>query len=282
MPDASGGPNAAQIRYWNSRGGASWVPAQKQTEAMLGPLGLVALEAASIEPAHKVLDVGCGCGDTSLAAADMAGLTGEVVGLDISAPMLELARTRASGRDNVVFVKADAQVADLAALQVDRVVSRFGLMFFDDPVAAFSNIRTALNATGQLSFVCWQPASRNPWMGFTGRAVAGLLEFPPGDPEAPGPFSLAEEGRIRDVLEAAEFRQTSVTSLEGDLDIVGGAKLEDAVSYSIQMSPIPGLVANDSALADAVKTRVTAAFEEAWENGSIRLPYSCWIVTAQR
>jgi len=282
MPDDRETPNAAQIRYWNSRGGSSWVPAQSQTDAMLGPLGQAALDAASIEPGHQVLDVGCGCGDTSLTVADMVGPSGGVVGLDVSRPMLDLARTRAQARDNVVFVQADAQTTDLAALQVDRIVSRFGVMFFEDPVAAFSNIRSALNESGRLSFVCWQPAPENPWLGFTVRAVADLLEFPPGDSAGPGPFSLGGQGRIRDVLGKAGFRKPSVTPLVGELDIVGGADLEDAVAYSVQMSPIPGMVSDDPALAATVTARVTAAFEDAWNEGSICLPYGCWVVTAQR
>ena len=212
----------------------------------------------------------------------MAGETGDVVGIDISEPMLDLARTRASGRNNVVFVKADAQTADLGSLNVDRVVSRFGVMFFDDPVAAFSNIGAALNQAGQISFVCWQTAARNPWMSFTVMAVGDLLEFPKGDPHSPGPFSFADESRVRQILDQSGFRQTSLIPLEGELDIVGGAKIDDAVAYSIEMSPIPGMVSHDPALAEAVGGRVTDAFDDAWDDGAIRLPYSCWIVTAQR
>lgn len=273
-------PNQAQIDYWNARGGSAWVPAQERTDAMLRAMGDAALAAAALEAGHRVLDVGCGCGDTTIAAAELVGPDGLAIGVDVSAPMLARGRQRAGGKDDVVFVQADAQTADLASLAVDRVVSRFGVMFFADPIAAFTNIATALVPDGRLSFVCWQTPEQNQWMGFAVRAVGDLLDFPPPVPGGPGPFAFGEADVVRDVVGGAGFRDVELTPLTGVNDLIGGTTIEEAVSNAIQMSPIPAMTTDDPALATEARERITVAFDEASEDGRLELPYSCWIVTA--
>jgi SAM-dependent methyltransferase len=224
--------------------------------------------------------VGCGCGDTTLEAASRVGSSGHVTGVDVSAPMLELARTRASGLHNVAFVEADAQTTDIASLGVDRIVSRFGVMFFADAADAFVNLRSAMAPDGSIAFVCWQTVQRNPWMGFGMRSVGGLLDFPQPEPGGPGPFSLGEEDALLDLMHTAGFASVELTALDGEIDIVGGATIEQAVLQSIDMSPIEALVGDDENLMATVRSTMTDAFAAEWSNGAILLPSSVWVVTA--
>ncbi len=280
-------PNRSQIEYWNARGEGAWVPRQERMDAMLAPMGAAMLEAADLENGNRVLDVGCGCGDTTLAAATRVGPEGRVTGVDVSGPMLRLARKRAEGlasseAGKVVFVEADAQTADLASLRVDRVISRFGVMFFSDPVAAFTNVRTALVPGGRLAFVCWQTAQQNPWMGFAPRAVADILEFPAPEPGAPGPFAFGERDLVTGVLGDAGFADISLAPLEGTNDIMGGATVEGAVEQAIAVSSIESMIEGDAELGARVRDRLSGAFSDASRDGVLALPYSCWIVTARR
>jgi ubiquinone/menaquinone biosynthesis C-methylase UbiE len=159
-------PNAVQAEHWNGTEGHHWAAHHERYEAMLGPFGVHVLDAVEIQPGERVLDVGCGTGDLSLAAARAVGSADRVVGIDLSVPMLETARRRAStaGLGNASFVAGDAQGHGFRESEFDVVVSRFGVMFFTDPVAAFTNLARALRPGGRLGFVCWQDAGVNDWM----------------------------------------------------------------------------------------------------------------------
>ena len=174
----SDGPNAEQISYWNEQAGPVWVAEQQSLDAMLEPLGQTAMELAGIEPGNRVLDVGCGAGNTTLQLGERVGPSGSLLGVDLSAPMLERARERArsAGADHVSFQQADAQIEPLR--DFDRVFSRFGVMFFADPVAAFANLRRALGPGGRIAFICWRPLAENPWILEPMRILAELVELP--------------------------------------------------------------------------------------------------------
>ena len=180
-------PNAAQSEHWNSDEVRRWVTEQDRFDRMLAPFATALLEAAPLGAASRVLDVGCGTGLTTCEAARIA-TAGGARGLDISGQMVEAGRARAAaeGLVNVTFDVGDAQTERFAA-EVDVVISRFGVMFFDDPTAAFANIRTALAPSGRVAFVCWQSLSANPWMAVPLEAAArhvavpdGRLRRPPG------------------------------------------------------------------------------------------------------
>jgi ubiquinone/menaquinone biosynthesis C-methylase UbiE len=227
-------PNAVQAEHWNGTEGHHWAAHYERYEAMLGPFGLHVLDAVEIEPGERVLDVGCGAGDLSLAAARAAGSAGRVVGLDLSVPMLETARRRASaaGLGNVSFVAGDAQGQPFGDNEFDLVVSRFGVMFFADPVVAFSNLARALRPGGRLGFVCWQDAGVNEWMLVP--SMAALAHVPPPDPavfETLSPFEFADTGRVTEVLEAAGFADVTVRGIERPLLFGGGGTIEDAVEF---------------------------------------------------
>ena len=165
-----------------------------------------------------VLDIGCGCGHTSLSLAHRVGAQGAITGIDTSAPMLSLARTPAEHRAEpgaaIEFVEADAQTHAIQRDSFDAVFSRFGVMFFEDPVAAFSNIRTALRPNGRLGFCCWQPRAVNPFMTVPAQAALELLPPPPEmPPRAPGPFAFAEPDYIHSILSRSGFSDISITPL---------------------------------------------------------------------
>ena len=184
----SANDNSEQIAYWNEQAGPTWVDAQERMDAMLAPLTEVALTAANVQPGERVIDVGCGCGDTSL---QMAQAGASVWGIDISAPMLARARERASAdlAGELRFSEADAASANLTP-DHHLVFSRFGVMFFSDPVGAFANLRSGLNGTGRLSFICWQKPRDNPWMSTAGAAIQHHLPEPDTPPTRARPAPL--------------------------------------------------------------------------------------------
>jgi len=200
--------NAEQIDYWNTGAGEIWAELQEQLDRQTEPLGREALRALAPQPGERILDIGCGCGQSTLQLAERVGPGGEVVGIDISRPMLEVARGRAVAvaSDRVEFLEVDAQTGDLGRGRFDAVYSRFGVMFFGDPAAAFANIRAALKAGGRMAFVCWRPMAENPLMRAPMQAAAPLLPpMPPPDPLAPGPFAFADPERVRRILTEAGF-----------------------------------------------------------------------------
>ena len=162
MTQSSAGANAAQSELWNGDLGRKWAEEQDDLDKMLAPLGLGGIAKANFRPGENVVDIGCGCGATSLAIAEKIRPGGRVLGIDISAPMLERAQARAASIDNAMFALADASVHKFAPSSADVIFSRFGVMFFADPTAAFANIRTALKPGGRACLVVWRPVKENP------------------------------------------------------------------------------------------------------------------------
>ena len=201
-------PNHDEIAYWNNEAGSRWAVFQEQMDRALAPLGARGLESAAAGPGDAVLDIGCGCGGSSLELARAIGATGSVLGVDVSRQMLAVAeeRERAAGLGNVRFVLADAATEALGDDMFDLAFSRFGVMFFDDPLCAFSNVRRALRPGARLVFVCWRDLVANPWFAVPAAAVRPYLPpQPKPDPEAPGPLAFADPTRVRAILERAGF-----------------------------------------------------------------------------
>lgn len=287
MADAlsASGPNAEQIRYWNEISGPKWVAVQDLVDAQIAPLGELALLRAAPRPGEHVLDVGCGCGATTLALARAVGPTGRVVGVDISAPMLARARARldAEGLRHVELVHADAQTAALDAGGFDLVFSRFGVMFFADPPAAFENLRRALRADGRLVFVCWREIGQNPWMRVPAMAVAEHVALPAPVPGAPGPFAFGDDARVREILQRAGFAEPAFESAPASL-VVGRGDLESATEMALSLGPGAAALreANaGAALLDAVRASVREALRPYASELGVRLPATAWIVQSR-
>lgn len=280
---AAEGPNAQQIEYWNDATGTRWVEMNDVIDAQISPLGEVAM--AGVAAGERVLDIGCGCGQTSLQLAERVGDAGQVVGLDISAVMLARARERAeaSGQTNASFRNADAQTEPFAG-DFDVLFSRFGVMFFASPEAAFTNLRSALRPGGRLTCLTWQSLGLNPWMQVPLAAAAKHLPpgGPPPDPTAPGPFAFADAKRVEGILTAAGFEEVAHESLERELLIGGGRSLDETVSFLIQLGPMgTALREADAALRARVVSEIRSALEPYHDGSAVCMPAAAWIVSAR-
>jgi len=230
--------NEEQDRFWNDVAGPLWVETDEESERHTKPFGDAALATAAPMPGERVLDVGCGCGSTTLALADSVGPAGQVIGVDLSAVMLARAGERVAGLSQVELRQADAQVAELGVAAFDLVFSRFGVMFFADPVAGLANLRRSLRPSGRLAFACWQAPSANLWMALVNRAAAKLFDLPAPPPhDAPGPFAFADRERIETVLAAAGFTAIEISSCERRLHLGAGLTIEDWVRQRLAMGP---------------------------------------------
>jgi SAM-dependent methyltransferase len=279
-------PNAEQLRYWNEVAGPRWVRFQERLDREIAGLGLLALERAALAEGEAVLDVGCGCGGTSLEIARRVGPRGRVLGLDISRPMLALARERQAeaGAAQLRFEEADAQTAALEPGAFDVLFSRFGVMFFADPAAAFTNLRRALRPGARLAFVCWQRLPDNPWMMVPMGALAKHLPLPPPPPPgAPGPFAFADAARVQGLLEAAGFSSVEAGDVREPLRL-GGGSLDDAVEFALEVGPAASVL-REAGAGPELRAQVAASVREALEpyaaGGSPSLPSAAWIFTAR-
>lgn len=276
--------NHDQAEHWNnSEDVGHWLTHQARYERMLAPFTGVILDAAALSAGDDVLDVGCGCGATTLAAARVVA-PGKSVGIDLSAPMLTRARADAerSGLNNASFAQGDAQVYSFEHV-FDAVISRFGTMFFADPVAAFANLRTATRQGGRLVFVCWQPLIANEWLLVPGAALAEHVPLPDlGSSGAPGMFALAEPGRLHRILASAGWHEITVTSKHTSIPVGGGGPLDDIVAFlrtgSIGRVVLAGV--DPGAEARALRSVRDALARHADAHG-VHLDAAVWLVQAR-
>ncbi len=272
--------NAAQVAYWNETAGRTWADFQDPIDRQIRPLGLAAMQRLAPAPGEQVVDVGCGCGDTSLELARRVGPEGGVLGLDISAPMLEVARSRAetAGLRNLTFHEADAQTASLPGDR-DAVFSRFGVMFFADPEAAFANLRRSLRPGGRLAFVCWRPLPENLWIHLPAEAAAGLVPpAPPPEPGTPGPFAFADPDRVRRILAEAGFTGIEISPHD---EAIGGLDLEGTVGMSVWRGPLGAILRERPDLAPVLHDRVRTAVSPWLRGDAVYMPSATWLVSAR-
>jgi SAM-dependent methyltransferase len=274
--------NSAQVDYWNQTAGPVWVRLNEKLDRQIAPLGLEAIRSLAPRPGEHILDIGCGCGQTTMQLAERVGSGGAVTGLDISAPMLEVARRRPTPENAArsAFVQADAQTADLGAAVFDAAFSRFGVMFFEDPTAAFARVRGMLKPGGRLGFVCWRPLRDNPWMREPLEAAAPFLPpMPPPDPTAPGPFAFADPDRVRKILTDAGYAEVSIEPFDSG---IGGGQLEETLALTLQVGPLGAAVRENPALADKVTGAVRAVLARYVTPDGVLMPSAVWIVSARR
>ncbi len=274
--------NATQHESWNGTEGQRWVANADRTDRVFDPVASALLDAAALHNGERVLDIGCGCGPTTLSAANAVGNNGHVTGIDISDPILELVRTRATQarQDNIDFVLADAQTHQFAPASVDVAISRFGTMFFNNPVAAFTNIASALRRGGRLCIATWQPVIANQWLIVPGAALLAHAEMPSGNPNEPGMFAQSDPSIIESVLTDAGFQNINCNATEVTLNI--GADVDDAIGYLASSGPGRAMLETieqglpmQAALAD-----VRAALDALASVEGVFLNAGVWITTA--
>lgn len=255
-------PRASQS--FVEKSGEAWVRMQDRTDVLIDPLGRIAIERLNLVTSERVLDVGCGCGQTLLQIADAVGPSGRVLGVDISPPMLGRARERVAGRPTIALALGDAQTYAFAPAAFDAVYSRFGVMFFDDHRAAFRNLHAAARPGGRLSFVCWQVLAKNPWAARPLEAVMRLLPasaMPDMLREGrPGPFFMSDPALVRAILADAGWKDVSVEPVEMRLHVGGAATLDEVVEYSFQIGPAARAMTDAP---ETLKPALEAALREA-------------------
>jgi ubiquinone/menaquinone biosynthesis C-methylase UbiE len=275
--------NADQIAYWNGAGGQRWAQRQPVQDILLQPIADIVIDRARIKSGERVLDVGCGSGSTTFAFAKAVGPSGHVMGIDISAPMLERAREVTPAGSPVEFALADATIHPFVPESFDLLASRFGVMFFADPALSFANMRKAMRRTGRLAFACWRQPRENPFfMVPLQAAYQHVPKMPQMGPEEPGPFAFASEERVKRILNAAGFSEIAMEPVDLALDVAIGGGLDAAVKSAVEIGPAA------RALTDHPPETVAAAIQSIREalqpflrGQTVPLDAAIWIVTAK-
>jgi ubiquinone/menaquinone biosynthesis C-methylase UbiE len=280
---ADGERNAAEIAYWNGPGGERWLNRQQTHERLLAGVGEILVERSGASAGEFVLDIGCGCGATSIALAHRVVPTGRVLGADVSSPMLERARQLVPKDLPVDFVLADATVYPFEHGRADLLCSRFGVMFFADPVRSFVNMRRGLRRGARLGFACWREPRRNSWtMLPLEEAYRHVPRLPEVGPEDPGPFSFASERRVRSILERAGFGAIELEPIDLSFDLALGHGLDAAVDTALHIGPTSrALDGQPAALRVAAAESIRAALARYQAGGTVPLPGAVWIVSAR-
>lgn len=269
---------AEQAAYWNGPGGKGWLASMERIEQGIGDFGKAALAAANAQPGERVIDIGCGLGGTTRTLAEAVGLGGHVLGVDISEQLVASARSHRV--PNATFVVGNAATHPFEAASYDLVFSRFGVMFFGDPVAAFKNFQQALKPTGRLVFVCWRTTQENPWGLVPVRAAAPFLPpLPRPGPEDPGQYAFGDRARVERILTEAGFSALSFEPL--DQSVFMGKTIADILENAGRFGPLARAFADatpeqiekaKAAIAETLKPHETAE--------GVRLPGACWLVRA--
>src|SRR5205823_12473904 len=230
--------NADQIAFWNGVAGQHWTDRQPMQDVLLAPVSQILIDRTGAKAGERILDVGCGCGATTIALAERVAPSGFVFGIDISVPMLSRARQVAPQGLPLDFVLADATVYPFEPASFDLLASRFGVMFFAKPAVSFANLHRALLPSGRLVFACWREPRENPWMMAPLQAVyQHVPKLPPQGPEDPGPFAFASEERVHRILRAAGFTGIAMEACPLSLDIAIGRGLDAAVQGALEIGP---------------------------------------------
>jgi ubiquinone/menaquinone biosynthesis C-methylase UbiE len=274
--------NADQIAYWNGPGGQHWTDRQQTQDILLAPVSDILIDRAKAKAGERIVDVGCGCGATTIAFAQKVGPAGHVFGIDISAPMLARARQIAPAGIPVDFALADATVYPFVSGSFDLVVSRFGVMFFAKPAISFANMRTALRPSGRLTFACWREPRDNPWLMAPLQAVyKHVPKLPQLGPEDPGPFSFASEQRVIRILSQAGFSGIEMEPCNLSLDVAVGRGLDAAVETALEIGPASrALEGQPPEVRAAAANSIREALAPFASGNAVPLAASIWIVTA--
>ncbi len=273
-----------QGQDWSGAMGEKWNHWHERFEAMLAPIGAATLTLAACKQGERVLDIGCGAGATTFALAKQVGAGGQVLGLDISSALVQTAATRArqQGVTNANFLCGDAATIKLSEGGYDCLFSRFGVMFFADPFAAFRNLRLMLREGARVVFCCWGPPPENPWVSSLSAVVSRHISLPPPDPLAPGPFAFADQVRTRSILEQAGFEGITFTPWHGR-QVLGGPGLDlDAVVNFAEKAFFVGdvLEGKPEHLRQQVLADVRGFLRDRQTENGVELDAMAWLVSA--
>ncbi len=269
-----------QKALWNGTAADAWIAAQAMLDGMFAPFERLLVDGVRAQAARRVLDVGCGTGATTLAVARLPVPAGEFTGVDISAPMLATARTRAAKENSRArFVCADAATHEFSPGSFDMIISRFGVMFFEDPAAAFANLRRAVTDQGRMQLIAWRGAQENPFMTAAERAAAPLLPgIPARDPRGPGQFAFADSNEVRHKLESSGWRDIELKPL----DVVCSFPTAELERYVTRLGPIGKLLQGvDDATRQRVVDAVLPAFDPYLNGAEVRFDAACWMIVAR-
>jgi SAM-dependent methyltransferase len=274
--------NEKQITYWNQIAGPKWVKLGDAMDARLAAINDLLLQTCAAQPGETILDIGCGTGVTALPLANAVGPAGHVTGIDVSAPMLAVARTRCAAAVNISLLQADAATHQFGTKKFDLLASRFGVMFFTDPYAAFRNLRAALARGGRLVFACWAGIAGNPhWQIPFDRAVAELGPPEPKHPRAPGPMAFSDPAYVSDILAQAGFDDIVITATP--VFLIGETIAEEA-RVACLMGPA-GALLDEKQASDELRAKLTAGVAAAFDPfdtpAGPRLPATIHLVQAR-
>lgn len=278
--------DALKYEDWAGEMGARWLANVKLFEATLAPIGEALLARAGFAPGERVIDLGCGGGATTIAVAASVAPGGVVLGLDISPDLIAAAsrRAEAAGAANARFVCADAASVELPDAPYDRLVSRFGSMFFSDPVGAFAHLRSLLKPDGRIDLAVWGPPADNPWMADGMAAARAHVEMPAPVPRAPGPFAFEDVDYLRDVLRGAGFRHIDIGALTGLLPVGGaGATAREAQAFACNAMAFGQVLLDYPAdVQAAVASDLTALYQRHYRPvEGVMMEYHAWLVSAR-
>jgi len=272
-----------QKEYWSGKVGGEWAAFADRIDAMMAPMTGAALDLAAFKPGEQVLDIGCGAGATSLDIAGRVQPGGAVIGVDLSPQLLDVARARAAGVGlSASFIETDAGVAAFDRT-FDIAFSRFGVMFFEQPVAAFAHIRSALRADGRLVFLCWRAFAENTWSTKALDAIKPMLKEPlaPPNPDAPGPFGLADRDKIERILNESGWRDVEIGRWDGDIPVGGRGSPADAAEFLLRIGPTARAIADQDLDGAEARRRLIDALAPFATADGVMLGVACWLVRAQ-
>ena len=268
---------------WATERGEKWRDRLSGMEAMLAPVDDPLIHALQLDRPCRIADIGCGGGGTALEIQRRAPRGSVVHGYDLSPALVEAARERASDAPSLEFLLADLGTAPPPAEPYDRLVSRFGILFFEDPPAAFGNLLSWLAPAGRIAFAVWGPPAENPWASSLREVLARHLDLPKPDPEAPGPFRYADVDRLIALLDLAGFGDLQVREWRHRLPIGGGLPAAEAARFALEAFSLGEVLADQgAALKETVHRDLTEHCSEHEENGTVLLGASVHLVTGSR
>tara|TARA_B110000003_G_scaffold19735_1_gene19211 strand:- start:306 stop:1151 length:846 start_codon:yes stop_codon:yes gene_type:complete len=277
--------NIKQRQFWSGAGGDVWVNKQREMDIMLNPLGDRVIERLDLKSDSKIIDIGCGCGATTLEIAKKI-TQGEILGVDISEPMLDKATETAKemSLSNISFEVKDVQVDVMPQNYFDIAFSRFGVMFFEDPFEAFKNIHSSLKEDGLLSFVCWQNASLNPWQSLSIQVIKEFLDLPAPAPKSPGPFAFEDKTYLEEILRESGFKGLEILDNQEDIVMFSGKSIREACEDYLTINPVVTEMLKNSKpeLTEEILEALVIKFSNFHQNDGLLFPSATWIVTAKK